>query len=87
MAGTYVFMWQAMTKHSGNNFCGLFLIRNGARLHEAYADTNGMTNSGVDSSSNTAVLDLSKGDTVGIKTSLCYYLFGYPYTSFSGFKI
>ena len=77
-----------MTHTSGSSYyCELYLYINGTRLNFiAYPSSNGKT-TGSDSASNSAVLTLSPGDTVFIKTDACYYLFSYPYTSFSGFKI
>ena len=88
VAGTYVFIWHAMTKHKSiGYFCQLYLCRNGVRLNfAAHADGN-ETTGGTDSGSNSVVLSLSIGDTVFIKTASCYYLYSEPFTSFSGFKI
>ena len=77
-----------MTQHYGSGYyCQLYLYRNGAKLNfVAEANSYGRS-SGYDSASNSAVLTLSIGDTVGIKTETCYYLYARPFTSFSGFKI
>ena len=85
VAGTYVFLWNAMTNRSGHNFCALYLYRNGARLN--FKASSYMVGDIIDSSSNSAVLTLAIGDIVGIITGYCYYFVGHPYTSFSGFKI
>ena len=88
VVGTYVFMWHAMTTKSGSsNYCELYLYRNGVRLNFAAHADGHETAGGTDSGSNSALLTLSPGDTVFIKTGACYYLYSYPYTSFSGFKI
>ena len=64
-----------------------FLYRNGVRLQiTAEADSRGRAD-GYDAASNSAVLVLVVGDTVGIRTGGCGHLFSRPWTSFSGFKI
>ena len=88
VTGTYFFVWNSVTLRYMNGYhCELYLNRNGAWVNlMAYADMSGRTQ-GKDSSSNSALLTLSTGDTVLIETSTCYFLNSYPYTSFSGFKI
>ena len=73
--GTYVFMWHAVTDTRGIGFCLLYLYRNGARLQlTANADSRTRTD-GTDNASNSAVLTLNTGDTVGIRTyDGCNYL-------------
>ena len=88
VAGTYVFIWHVMTYKTGSGYCYLYLYRNGAQLQfTAYADVRGRTD-GNDAGSNSAILNLNTGDTVGIRTyGGCGYLYGSEYTSFSGFII
>ena len=86
VAGTYVFMWHAMTDTCGSGFCVLILNRNGTRLQfRAEADSRTRTDGNDAASSSAVTLDI--GDTVGIKTATCGYLYARPWTSFSGFKI
>ena len=77
-----------MTYSSSNSYyCQLNLFRNGAGLNSmAEGNSYGRTG-GSDSDSNSAVLTLSSGDTVWIRTGSCDYLIERPYSSFSGFKI
>ena len=87
VAGTYVFMWHAMTLNIGSGYCVLILYRNDALLKfRAEADSR-MRTGGNDAASSSAILTMNNGDTVGIKTGTCGYLFGRQWTSFSGFKI
>ena len=85
--GTYVFIWHAVADTDGSGYCHLLLYRNGAqRQITAFADSRG-SSGGTDAASNSAVLTLNTGDTVGIRTGDCGYLYGREFTSFSGFKI
>ena len=87
MEGTYVFIWNAMTYHTGNYYCELYLYRNSIRQRfQANADARGRTD-GHDNGSNCVLLSLNVGDRVGIRTKNCNYLYPEPNTSFSGFKI
>ena len=84
--GAYVFIWYSFTFKS-DSACELYLYRNGAKLSfSAYADTRGKP-TGFDSASNSVILSLTIGDTVGIRTAYCAELLPTPETSFSGFKI
>ena len=89
VAGTYVFIWHAMTYAHATGFktCYLYLHKNYKLLYfTAFADSVGR-NGGNDAASNSAVLTLNAGDTVGIRTAECGNLYRRPYTSFSGFKL
>ena len=71
----------------GTNYCYLELYRNGVSENlAAYADMNGRSG-GDDRGSNSEILTLVIGDRVWIQTGHCDFLYEYPYTSFSGFKI
>ena len=86
--GTYVFIWQVVTQNSGIGYCDLDLYKNGSRhLIMSRADSRGRVGGTSDAASNSAVLTLNTGDTVGIRAGSCDYVYGRPYTSFSGFKI
>ena len=85
MAGTYVFVWHGVIHKS--SYCELNLYKNGNGLQFwAVADSRGVADA-TDSGSNSAVLTLNTGDTVGIRTVTCGYLYPLPFTTFSGFKI
>ena len=82
VSGVYTFTWSNMPAyHSSVDHCDSAIYKNGDSWLETRAH--------VDSSSatNTIVFRLAQGDQVWVKTKQCGYYNGYPYTSFSGWKM
>ena len=87
VVGTYVFIWHAMTHNYDSGTCYLHLYISGTAIQFTAVANSQERAGGTDSASNSAVLTLDTGDTVGIRTGSCGYLWARPFTSFSGFKL
>ena len=79
--GKYFFTFSIGTY--GNHKCAAYLRKNVVIEGMAYVQGS----SSVEMASNTVVLYLDAGDRVYIQTSSCDYIYGKPYSMFSGWKI
>ena len=87
---TYLFTWNSMTRHLDweyESYVFLYLYKNGDQLNFVAFSYDRRDSSLPNSSSNSAVLSLSEGDTVWVQTQACDVLYSGPFTSFSGFKV
>ena len=82
-AGLYVFNWNLMSGATGQGCIGTISL-NGRGLLDANSQENG---SAWEMGSNSIILHLTNGDRVWIKASQCNFLYGYPKSSFSGWKL
>ena len=81
--GVYVFTWSTMSRNT-NEHCYAYIYRNGVASLMTFAYE---TSSNYEVASNTEIFHLNQGDRVWIQTTECDWLYGYPYTAFSGWKL
>ena len=82
-AGNFLFIWNSET--NGNNFCRLYLYKNGKSVDLVAVSDARSANS--DGGSMSVVLELTTGDRVWVRAAGCEDLYGGAYISFTGCQI